>query len=190
MNNGAPMGRRGNQLWFFKQTTAELLSKLIVELPEHEEAGLTPSQADSVHRLLARIANEYANAPDCRMNPLNPCEKTLHKLAENMLQGFERWAAVKGQDRAALRARRKWASRMRGVRKQMTNRLRSAGAVLDAERDVRLINAIYDAFEDAVRSAPKLLNTVDKALRQIGKVLDRFAGSKPQDEENDESQDD
>lgn len=161
-----PDTSRGSPLWGLNRLREDALVRLMEDLVDHEETGLTAEQVEVVSRALQKLLVQASALPD--KAPFTP---TIMASLELFAKRFENWSEITGNGEESVQKRRKALRNMRTARKKLAEVIRVNQAVLAENLDLQWVKSMYEILAEIPTAFPSLFLNLAEAVARFAKVI-------------------
>ncbi len=132
---------------------------LFDDLHEREGLGLEDHHCDLIKAALASVCNVASEVPDGSF-----WSGTILTETERVFDAYANWNGVKGEDKAAEKARKAALRKLRKKRQRLARRVHVNQFILKNEIDKKLVDDMHQAFGNVVKNAPDIFINLAQAM--------------------------
>lgn len=158
--------RRGTPFWAMNVLRSDLLTNLLLDLHDCEEAGLSDEECKVVSSSLEKMAIIASGIPD-KWLIFSSIKKAMDKFTEAYID----WNDPKGTDAEAREGRKKALILLRDRRHSLAKVVHRNRYIISNEVDLQLIKDLYSTAGTIPKQMPKLFKRVAGSVKRFSKVV-------------------
>ena len=150
---------RGTVVWGINWVRQDALSRLLDDLLEQEKTGYPHETCGKVSEAIGKIANAASGLPDHSW-----WRRSIVSELEGFLKIYEDWNNHEGEEQEKIDGRKKELKNLRAKRNKLATRIRKNQHIIQNDLDLSVIDSMYEALSDLVKSSPEIFKSLAKAL--------------------------
>ncbi len=155
---------RGSPLWAFNYFRSQVLTNLLNDLVDHENAGLSQEYCDKVARLLEYFVNATTNIPGGGL-----VTGSIYPTVDRFAVLYREWNDIRGEHERAAEDRRYKLHELRQQRQKISNKVRSLQYEIANDLDRQLLKKSYEALGDLITLVPQSFKNLTEAIKEFSK---------------------
>ena len=162
MNNSTVLdASRGTVVWGANWVRQDALSRLLDDLLVQEKTGYSQETCDKVSKAIGKMANAAAGLPDHSW-----WRSSIVGELEGFLKIYEDWNNHEGEEQEKVEGRKKELKKLRAKRNKLATRMKKNLHIIQNDLDLAIIDSMYEALSDIVKSSPEIFTSLAKALNR------------------------
>lgn len=153
--------KRGSPVWAFNRFKQDVLVKLMYDLYELADSGITDEQCKHIRDALEKISISMSNIPDNFL-----FTGSIMSAFDKFKDLYIDWNDVKGQDDRAIKKRTYILEKMKNKRHKLASITRKNQHILYKNLDLKLIEDMYQALGSIPNAFPELFKNLGSAIQR------------------------